>query len=134
MTKSTSHRVTDFDKHIGRRLRTARQLSGTSQDAAGKLLGVSFQQIHKIETGQNRASAGRLFQLSHLYRRPLSWFFEGLPTNGATHTTEIDPAGEMCGSVNGLRLARHYLALRTPGRRMVEALAEGMVAHGDMRS
>lgn len=50
----------DIDRAVGGRIRKLRvQADMTLQDLAGRI-GVSFQQVQKIETGANRISAGML--------------------------------------------------------------------------
>ena len=50
-----------------------------SQDQLGKELGVSFQQIQKYESGQNRVSAARLFDVCKALNVSLSSMFERDP-------------------------------------------------------
>jgi transcriptional regulator with XRE-family HTH domain len=52
------------DAQIGARVAAIRRAHGLSQDALGAVLGVSFQQIQKYETGRNRISAGRLVEIA----------------------------------------------------------------------
>lgn len=47
-----------------------------SQVELGKRLGVSFQQIQKYESGRNRVSAGRLFDICEVLKVSLSSMFE----------------------------------------------------------
>ena len=49
-----------IDKGIGLRVRTFRLQRRMSQEALGKKLGVTFQQIQKYERGVNRLSGSRL--------------------------------------------------------------------------
>jgi transcriptional regulator with XRE-family HTH domain len=67
------------DKYIGKRMRAQRQALGISQEQLGQELGVSFQQIQKYETGRNRVSAARLFDLCRALKIPLSSMFERDP-------------------------------------------------------
>ena len=46
-----------------------------SQQALGKDLGVSFQQIQKYEKGTSRISAGRLFEMAKLLGVTVNYFF-----------------------------------------------------------
>lgn len=73
---------TSIDRSVAARLRAARLESGVTQEQTAHVLGVSFQQVQKYESGANRISAGKLFQLSHLYKKPLDWFFDEAPTSG----------------------------------------------------
>ena len=49
-----------IDIAVGLRLRTLRKSKGMSQEALGKALGITFQQIQKYERGTNRISASML--------------------------------------------------------------------------
>ena len=66
------------DIHVGKRVRERRVSLGMSQANLGEYLGLTFQQIQKYERGVNRISASRLWVLSHLFKVPVEWFFEGL--------------------------------------------------------
>ena len=49
-----------IDVTVGLRLRTLRKSKGMSQEALGRALGITFQQIQKYERGTNRISASML--------------------------------------------------------------------------
>ncbi len=66
------------DKHVGGQLRLRRAQVGMTQSELGGKLGLSFQAVQKYETGENRISASRLFQLARLLEVTPSYFFEGL--------------------------------------------------------
>ncbi|MCD8563060.1 MAG: helix-turn-helix domain-containing protein [Alphaproteobacteria bacterium] len=63
---------------IGANLKRMRIYVGLSQVEMGKLLGVSFQQIQKYETGVNRLPAYQLFVLQRAWGVPFDAFFEGV--------------------------------------------------------
>ncbi len=65
------------DAHVGGRVRDRRTLIGMSQEELGKHLDLTFQQIQKYENGMNRITASRLWVISLVLGRPISWFFEG---------------------------------------------------------
>jgi transcriptional regulator with XRE-family HTH domain len=71
----------ETDVYIGRRLRQARLACGLSQDALGKMLGVTYQQVQKYETGANRIGGSRLWDLCRVLDVPVGFFFEGLPSS-----------------------------------------------------
>ena len=78
--KSASPRSANaIDEFIGARMRERRQALGISQTGLGKTLGVSFQQIQKYESGRNRVSAGRLFDICKALNVSLSSMFERDP-------------------------------------------------------
>jgi transcriptional regulator with XRE-family HTH domain len=49
-----------------------------SQTELGKHVGVTFQQFQKYENGMNRIAASKLWVISLVLGRPISWFFEGI--------------------------------------------------------
>ena len=74
----TPHSV---DVLVGQRLRLRRKLSGLSQTELGEKIGVTFQQLQKYESGANRISASRLFDLSRVLDVPVSYFFDEMTEN-----------------------------------------------------
>lgn len=66
------------DIHVGRRIKEIRTVRGFTQSNVAEHLGISFQQLQKYETGANRVSASRMFELSKLLQVSPSFFFEGL--------------------------------------------------------
>ena len=71
--------MNQFAEIIGRRLRARRRLLGLTQAAVGEACGLTFQQVHKYESGLMVVSASRLWSLSNALGVPVSYFFEGLP-------------------------------------------------------
>lgn len=69
---------TQIDAHIGARLRSLRLAHDMAQAELGRRLGVSFMQVQKYESGTNRVSATRLFQIAKVFKVPIGSFFEGL--------------------------------------------------------
>jgi transcriptional regulator with XRE-family HTH domain len=67
------------DKYIGARMREQRLALSMSQELLSKHLGVSFQQIQKYESGTNRVSAARLFDICKVLNVSLSSMFEREP-------------------------------------------------------
>ena len=65
------------DIYVGRRLRLKRTILGLSQEAVGKQIGVTFQQIQKYERGINRMGASRLYDFAKALGVQVSYFFEG---------------------------------------------------------
>ncbi len=66
------------DVHVGGRVKAGRTLIGMSQTELGKHVGLTFAQIQKYEKGINRVAASRLWVISLVLGRPISWFFEGI--------------------------------------------------------
>lgn len=68
-----------FDKHIGSRIRTIRTLRGMSQTKLAEQLGLTFQQVQKMEKGSNRVGSGRLYVIAQIFDVTASFFFDGIP-------------------------------------------------------
>ena len=77
------HKPNFIDREIGRRLRVARIAANIRQYRAANLVGVTYQQIRKYEVGCNRVSAVVVARLAQIYRRPVAWFLEDVPLEGA---------------------------------------------------
>lgn len=69
------HRV---DVHVGQRIRYRRWMIGFTQKQLADSVGIKFQQIQKYETGANRVSASRLFEISKAMDVAISYFFDEL--------------------------------------------------------
>ena len=74
--KRGSNAYNPIDVHVGARLRARRTLLGLSQTALGDALGITFQQQQKYETGGNRISASRLYDVSKLLGVDIGYFFD----------------------------------------------------------
>ena len=71
-----------IDVHVGSRVRLRRTLLGMSQEKLADAVGLSFQQIQKYERGTNRIGSSRLYQFAQVLDVPVSFFFDGMPTEG----------------------------------------------------
>jgi transcriptional regulator with XRE-family HTH domain len=93
------------DRHVGAQLRLRRAQIGMTQAELGNKLGLSFQAVQKYETGENRVSASRLYQLARVLAVPPGYFFEGLETG----TVEPPVAGaELARKEASLVLGAYY--------------------------
>lgn len=70
------------DQHVGERVRARRAEMGLTQHDLAVSLGISYQQVQKYETGANRISAGRLYEIAAKLGCEVADFFAGLdPTS-----------------------------------------------------
>jgi len=107
-------RATDIDQHVGERIRQRRILLGYTQEQLAETLGISYQQVQKYETGANRVSAGRLFQISKHLDVPVGQFFEGIADELAGDDQSV--AGD--GSYRRIiELVRHFQLIADPAIR-----------------
>ncbi len=110
------------DVHVGKRIRHRRWIVGTTQQQLAEKVGIKFQQIQKYETGMNRVSASRLWDIAHALGVEISFFFEGL--DGATETeNRTDMPGDLLSDREALELLRSYYAIPENQRRRLFDLA-----------
>ncbi|NHF71656.1 helix-turn-helix domain-containing protein [Paracoccus xiamenensis] len=109
----------EVDVHVGTRIRHRRWLIGMTQQQLADQVGIKFQQIQKYETGANRVSASRLWDIARALDVPISFFFEGL-TDG-----RADAAGDedILANKEALQLIRAYYAMPEAQRRQIFELA-----------
>jgi len=74
-----NRKANDVDTHVGKRLHQRRIISGLSQRELAAMLGISAQQLHKYEIGQNRITAARLYRCAEVLDVPVWSFYLGLP-------------------------------------------------------
>lgn len=112
-----------IDVHVGKKLQLRRTLLGMSQERLGTLIGLTFQQIQKYESGANRVSSSRLFDIAQVLEIGIPYFFEGM-----TAQVEEQSPGHLQGAVplvtdeekdpmarrETLELVRAYYQIKSP--------------------
>jgi transcriptional regulator with XRE-family HTH domain len=76
------------DVYVGKRMRQRREMQGLPQKELARKLGISFQQVQKYESGANRISASKLWQLCDVLDVEPGYFFDGLDTSRRRATGE----------------------------------------------
>ncbi|MBI1682253.1 helix-turn-helix domain-containing protein [Caulobacter hibisci] len=66
------------DRHVGALIRAHRRAAGVSQEDLAKAIGLTFQQVQKYETGENRISASKLVEVARTLDVPIAALFDGL--------------------------------------------------------
>lgn len=121
-------RVTDI--HVGQRLRQRRWMLGLTQQQVGDRVGIKFQQVQKYETGQNRVSASRLWDLAKALDVPVGYFYEGLggapETAGDIAEPSASAGGDPMADRESIELVRAYYAIPEEPRRRLYDLAKAM--------
>ena len=97
------HPRMDVDRYVSLRLSERRAMLGLTQQQIATLIGVTCQQAHKYETGINRISAGRLYQLAHALEVEVAYFFAGADTGAVPQSSRHQRVM--------LELARCFLAI-----------------------
>ncbi|WP_224814098.1 helix-turn-helix transcriptional regulator [Hasllibacter sp. MH4015] len=119
------------DVHVGKRIRHRRWMVGMTQQQLAEKVGIKFQQIQKYETGMNRVSASRLWDIGSALSVPVSYFFEGVEQTeeasdvSAGLDTADDAAlpGDLLADREALELVRSYYAIPENQRRRLFDLA-----------
>ena len=107
------------DVHVGKRIRHRRWMNGTTQQQLAEKVGIKFQQIQKYETGMNRVSASRLWDIADSLGVTIAFFFEGLSEGAqAAHA-----ASDMMADKEAMELVRSYYAIPEAQRRRLFDLA-----------
>jgi transcriptional regulator with XRE-family HTH domain len=118
MLRRDQHRARDVDRHVGARLRERRVVLGLSQQQLAALLGVTFQQVFRYETGLNRLSAGRLPAIARALGVEVAYFFAGLERTPLTAPRR--------GQRQILELTRHFARLPHPLRKVLCELTRAL--------
>ncbi|MEM9198467.1 MAG: helix-turn-helix domain-containing protein [Pseudomonadota bacterium] len=111
------------DVHVGKRIRYRRWMVGMTQQQLGDLIGIKFQQIQKYETGMNRVSASRLWDIAQALSVSVSFFFEGAQEEAGDAIDAPEPAGDPLADREALELVRSYYAIPEEQRKRLFELA-----------
>ena len=112
----------NVDIHVGKRVRHRRWMVGMTQQQLAEKVGIKFQQIQKYETGTNRISASRLWDIADALSVPVEFFFEGLRDSGKREEIPGLP-GDLMSDREALELVRSYYAIPEDQRRRLFELA-----------
>lgn len=105
------------DIHVGKRLRHRRWMVGMTQGELAAVLGVRFQQVQKYESGTNRVSASRLWDIAQALEVPVSYFFQGLEAENRESSDDM---------LEAETLIRFYRTMPDAERRRLREMAEGL--------
>jgi len=118
------------DIHVGKRIRHRRWLVGMTQQQLAEKVGIKFQQIQKYETGMNRVSASRLWDISDVLDVKICFFFnEMLDENSISPvvgSSKTDMPVDIMADKEALELVRSYYAMPEKQRRRLFELARVM--------
>ena len=123
-----AHKV---DIHVGKRIRQRRWLTGMTQQKLAEMVGIKFQQIQKYETGANRVSASRLWDIAYALDVNVAFFFDGMQSEEAAAAAGVqakNPAManvplDVMGDKEAMDLIRSYYAIPEDQRRRLFELA-----------
>jgi transcriptional regulator with XRE-family HTH domain len=129
-----------IDIHVGKRIRLRRTLLGISQVALAEVLGITFQQVQKYESGANRVSSSRLLDLANVLDVDVSYFFQEMGADvqkqtpallmNAKKLPDMDQEKDPMARRETMELVRAYYRIVDPAIRkrladMVKTVAKG---------
>lgn len=114
------------DVYVGQRIRQRRCLIGMTQQQLAEQVGIKFQQIQKYETGANRVSASRLWEISDALAVPVSYFFEGVPDTPMAEPSHSGIPADILADKEMSVLLRSYYSMPENKRRSIVDLARAM--------
>jgi transcriptional regulator with XRE-family HTH domain len=106
------------DAHVGKRIRQRRWMLGMTQQQLAEAVGIKFQQIQKYETGMNRVSASRLWEIASKLDVQIGFFFEEIEVEGT-----VNEAADLIENKEAMELVRAYYSIPEQQRRRLFDLA-----------
>lgn len=113
------------DVHVGKRIRSRRWLAGKTQLELASQVGVKFQQMQKYETGVNRVSASRLWEIAAALDVEVTYFFEGLNDPKDT-SAEIHLSADILQAKEAVELVRVFYNIPEKQRVQLSGLAKAL--------
>ncbi|HYC98922.1 helix-turn-helix transcriptional regulator [Brevundimonas sp.] len=118
----------EVDAFVGARISLRRSALGLSQTALAQQLGISFQQVQKYETGQNRISASRLHRAATVLATSVEAFFPPVETARDAADTGWEALRHITATADGRTVATAFPLIddrevRKAVARVVRALA-----------
>ena len=113
--------------HIGKRLKTLRIEKQISQTQLGNVVGVTFQQVQKYESGMSRISIEYLLAFCRFLDVPLSYFMDGL-VSPRNQDSEYQNTTELLDKRDAVQLIRYFSQIEDRDKRSaILAVAKHLV-------
>ncbi|MBD3677876.1 MAG: helix-turn-helix transcriptional regulator [Rhodobacteraceae bacterium] len=116
-----------IDEFIGKNIRKRRIHLGMTQTDLANAIGVTFQQVQKYESGFNRVSSSRLWEIACALKTSVSSFFEGLGGVG-TDVSDRTDFGDLADRPEARALIQKFRKLPQEQRRALLNLAKSLEA------
>lgn len=128
--------IAELDVLIGGRVRSRRLQARVSQSALGEALGVTFQQIHKYETGVNRIGCSRLLKIADVLECDVAEFYRSA---GGRRTGAGTPFSKFLATKDGVTLIEAMLKIENQAVRravieIARKFAELQVGRSEVRA
>ena len=114
------------DDHVGKIIRERRVTMGLTQQDLAEVLEISYQQLQKYETGANRISVGRLYEIAGRLEVDVADFFDGMDP-----TSERAPMEHGGTARSMINVTRDFSGISDPGiRSAVSGLVKAISQKG----
>jgi transcriptional regulator with XRE-family HTH domain len=114
-----------IDQQVGERIRMRRAELGLTQEQLAQALNVSYQQVQKYETGANRISAGRIYEIARKLGVDIRYFFEGLGLDEPGEQAPLEHGGRQRSAIE---LVRKFAQIQDPNvRSAIAGLVKAIV-------
>jgi transcriptional regulator with XRE-family HTH domain len=114
-----ANKPTAHDRYIGERIREARVAAKLSLEDLADMIGTSYQQVQKYESGKNRVNGARFDRLCTALNRPLTYFFPN-----ATDIRHVPTLSAFLTDRQVQELAKVWHLLAPPDRHLVVTTAK----------
>ena len=115
------------DKHVVKRIRHRRWLIGMTQQKLAEKVGIKFLQIQKYETGANRVSASKLWDIADTLDTTAAFFFEGIESEDRSVSAEAVVANVL-EDKEAITLVRAYYNIPEKQREQIFKLAKALAS------
>ncbi|MDR3448912.1 MAG: response regulator [Alphaproteobacteria bacterium] len=68
-----------FDKYVGQKIKDRRKQLGMTQAELSDILGLSYQQVQRYESGENTVAMPRLMEIAGILNARLDYFYQDAP-------------------------------------------------------
>ncbi|MDR3285435.1 MAG: helix-turn-helix domain-containing protein [Holosporales bacterium] len=75
---SKSQNFIDISTHIGCKIKETRKKAGITLEQVSRILGITYQQLQKYESGNTCVPVEKLYDISVIFNIPIQYFFEGI--------------------------------------------------------
>lgn len=76
MSRARTPLQAEIDRRVAHKIHERRIQLGLSRQALAASIGITYQQLHKYETGENRVTIGRLAEIARVLDVPLAFFLD----------------------------------------------------------
>ena len=96
ISESRSRSVTEADRQVGRNVRKHRLERGLTLTELAGMMEISPQQLQKYETGKDRLTAGKVYDVATVLKLPIKLLFDDVTTSAAANNNKTERLRNVC--------------------------------------